>query len=183
MHKFLISLVFFLFLTPYSFCQVILEKQNRVENIDPGFCSWCCLESLGKHHKIEALHDLTHKRYLEWLKEPSVWINSSQEPRNTGTSMSVSMKLKSLGVKFTYQDHYNYDKTLLKRAIKDKLGCSIVVKQWWKDKTIGHHSILLLDYNEKGIEFFDPNDIDHIYTATLGWFDQYWTGYTLILEK
>lgn len=207
MRKFLFVFVFvFVFFPTNVFAQISLPKNCRVPNKEPGYCAWACISALGRYHKIESLHDLLNEREKEftwewdykskqWVKTPYVWIDYGsykiREHRSPATHRAIANKLDSLKVKYRYQDYYSYDKFLLKDAIKNKQGCLVVVK-WWKDSNgnaasatnnLDTHAILITDYNKDGISFFDPNDINHIYTATHKWFNYYWTGYTLVVEK
>lgn len=205
MRKFIVAFLLLLVFSSSIFSQVIIEKENRVENRNPGYCAWCCLEMLGRHHKIEALYNLLDEREKEftwewdarkreWIKSPYILTDYGsyklREHRSPATHRAIANKLNSLDVKYSYQDHYNYDKSLLKEAIKNKQGCLVVVK-WWKDangnaitamNNSSTHAIIILDYNEDGVEFLDPNHIDRTYSATHRWFNYYWTGYVLVLN-
>ena len=203
MRRFVATLLLLLVFSSSSFSQVVIKKENRVLNKSPGFCAWCCLETLGRHHKIEPLYDLQDNREKEftwewdarnkkWIKSPYLWTDYGsyklKEHRSPGTHRALVNKLDSLNIKYRYQNHYNYSKTLIKEAIKNKQGCLVVVK-WWTDdngKPIADsshtHAIVLLDYNDDGIEFFDPNDTECTYTASHQWFNHYWTGYVLVVE-
>lgn len=195
MRRFIVAFLLLLAVSSPAFPQVIIKKENRILNRNPGYCAWCCLEMLGRHHKIEVLYNLLDNREKEftwewdgrkreWIKTPYVWVDygnyKSKEHRSPATHRAKVNKLDSLGVKYTYQNYYNYDKTLIKKTIKDGQGCLVVVRWWYNSKDT--HAIVLLDYNDNGVEFLDPNDIDHTYTATHQWFNYYWTGYVLVLN-
>lgn len=198
MRKFVATLLLLFVFQFSSFAQVVIDKESRIENRNPGYCVWCCLETLGNHQQIAALKGLVDSRDKEfiwewnaqkkvWKKSPYVWIDYGtyqiKEHRSPGTARAISNKLDNLGVKYRYQNYYNYDKTLIKNAVKNKQACLIVVR-WWKGVPCPDtHAIILLDYNEKGIEFLDPNEIDNTYTASHQWFNHYWTGYVLVIDR
>lgn len=199
MRKFVAALLLLFVLSSSVFSQVIIKKESRILNRSPGYCAWCCIETLGRHQKIESLYNLVDNRAKEftwawneqkksWEKSPYVMVDhgnyKSFELRSPGPHRALANKLDELKVKYRYQNYYNYDKTLLKEAIKNKQGCLVVVKCYWGDSNPQHdtHAIILLDYNENGVHFFDPNDVEHTYTATHKWFDYYWVGYVLVID-
>ena len=47
----------------------------------------------------------------------------------------------------------------------------------------GEHAIILLDYSQSDVRFFDCNYPDKNWTATKSWFDTYWFGTSLVLER
>ena len=196
MRKLHLVLATFLVFCNFAFAEVKIAVKNRIPNDrDVGYCAWCCLETLGRHHKIKSLYDLVEKRsklsdYKEWNKEEKrwdhyVWVNygntKEKELRNVGGYRAVTNKLKALGVKFRSQR--SESKKLLKYAVKNDLGCMIVVFGKGVFLDGGTHAIILTEYKEDVIKFFDPNDVGHIYTANEAWLDKYWTGYTVVIEK
>lgn len=201
MRKFVATfLLLFAFLSS-AFSQVHIKKEHRIsnQNFETGYCAWCCIETIGKHYGIETLNNLTKNRSQEftwtwnsrtrsWEKSPYVMVDygnyKSLELRSPGTHQALVGKLNSLNVKYHYQNYYNYDKIIIKNAIKNDQPCLVVVKCYWgKRPTNDTHAIILLDYNDDGVSFFDPNDVDHVYTATHQWFNYYWIGYVLVIDK
>ncbi len=202
MRKFVATFLLLLAISFPVFSQVLISEEDRVENRSPGYCVWCCLETLGRHHGIKELDNLVSNRQKEftwqkkgekWVKSPYVWVDygnyRKKEHRSPGSPRAVANKLRSLNVKFRYQDYGNYSRSLIKRAIKEKKGCVIVV-YWWKSKDgkkliepgTSTHGIILLDYNDKGVRFLDPNHTGYTYSANHAWFRKYWTGYAIVLE-
>jgi hypothetical protein len=202
MRKFL-AILLLLTTTSSVFGQVFIKKENRVPNREPGYCCWACLETLGRQQKIKVLYNLVDKRAKEftwqwdenrkkWFKSSFVWTDYGSykkfEHRAPGGVRAISNKLNSLDVKFRYQNYGNFSRSLIKQAIKNKKGCLVVVKVWDDeplppDVIEPAHAIVLLDYNEKGIEFYDPNDKEDIYRVNHDWFNYYFTGYVLVLEE
>lgn len=200
MRKFVAAFVLLFAIACPSFAQVSIKKEHRVSNqvFETGYCAWCCLETIGRHYGIDALKDLAKNRSKEftwtwnektksWEKSPYVMIDygsyKSLELRSPGAHQALANKLNDLKVKYRYQNYYNYDKTIIKNAIKNNEPCLVVVKTFWGQDRSGSHAIILLDYNEDGVTFFDPNDVNHVYTATHQWFNYYWMGYVLLIEK
>lgn len=200
MRKFVATILLLLMFACPSFAQVHIKKEHRVsnQNFETGYCAWCCLETIGRHYGIEALTNLTKNRSQEftwtwdakkkvWEKSPYVMIDygsyKSLELRSPGSHQALANKLNELKIKYRYQSYYNYDKTIIKNAVKDKQPCLVVVKCYWGRPSNDTHAIILLDYNDDGIHFLDPNDPDYTYTATHQWFNYYWMGYVLVIEK
>ncbi len=200
MRKLVAALVLLFAFASFGFSQVHIKKEHRVSNqsFETGYCAWCCLETIGRHYGIKALQNLASNRSKEftwtwdeknkrWEKSPYVMIDygsyKSLELRSPGPHQAIANKLNSLNVKYHYQSYYNYDKTIIKNAIKSNQPCVVVVKCFWgKQPSDDTHAIILLDYNDEGVRFFDPNDIEHIYTATHQWFNYYWMGYVLVID-
>lgn len=198
MHKFFVSVFVFFAFVSSAFSQITLKTEHCVLNRTPGYCAWCCLETLGNYHKIEALYGLVEKRSQEsdfkewdkkkkeWVKEPYVWVDYgtyfTKEHVSPGSAQAVKNKLNALKVKYRLQESGNLDKDIFRYGIHNKLGVIIVVRDW-TEKTSVTHAILVQNYDEKGITFFDPNDVKSNYTATWEWVDRYWTGYAIVIEK
>lgn len=198
MRKFFISLLLVLVFSSSAFSQAKIRKECRVPNKDPGYCAWACLATLGRHQKIKVLYNLVEDREKEftwewneskrvWVKSPYLWVDygsyKNWEHRGPASHVSVRNKLNSLGVRYRSVD--NYDLSLINESVKNKQGCLIVVKCFWETSNNNHftHAIVIINYDDKGVEYIDPNDIDYVYTATHEWFNYYWTGYSLILDK
>ncbi len=192
-----------LFLAVPSWAQVEIDKKHRIENFGPGYCAWCSIETLGRHIGIEALHDLAKNRSKEssvkqWNSDKGVWVPLPyvmvshgynyngpwvQEKRNVGTDWGVYWKLTELRVKFKMQWTGEKDTKLIKYAIKNNLGCAFAVKKGCFGKNSSAHAMVLTNYDDKKVEYIDPNDPGNVYEATREWFDHWWSGWVLVLEK
>lgn len=191
-----------LFVTPLN-AQIKVRKQDRVQNIDPGFCAFCVLDTLGRHHQIKPLIGLLGKRQKESVRRVfdqnrQMWIDYvwtkypggvyQLEPNHGGGDQALRNKLDSLGVKYRIQNYHDTDKSILKYAIKtNKLGCLIVVKDWeapdpHRTDIYSPHAVLMTDYDSDYAYYIDPNDITE-YKVTWEWFNTYWMGYVLVVEK
>jgi hypothetical protein len=164
-----------------AFAEVKISKQDQIVNFGPGYCSWCCLETLGRHHEVKRLYKLAENRSKEPEKvavDYGTYISS--ESRNGGGDRAVYNKLKALGVKFEMQWTGNKNTDLIEYAIKNNLACEIVVNAGGFG-TKGYHSIILTEFTDKGIKLVDPNDPGAVYTASRAWFDYWWTGRVVVI--
>jgi hypothetical protein len=197
------SFVLLVTLCALVFGNVEIIEENRVANIgskeEPGFCAWACLSMLGRHHKIEALYDLVEKRANEsdflywdrdkgvWVAEPYVWVyykkGKEKELRCSGSEMAMINKLDELKVKYKIQKFGNKNRDIINYAMEKNLGCLIVVSSEAFEGFENAHAVVLTDYDEKEIRFIDPNDISTPYKVDRTWFDRYWTGCVVVVEK
>lgn len=157
------------------YADVSIPKENRIHNFYPGYCTWCCLETLGRYHKIEKLYNLVKNRqsdpdYIIWDEWNGYYI--VVEPRNTGSCRAVTEKLRSLGVKFRIQWDGNRDDGMIREAVKND-GCVVTMREGAFGPEA--HSIIVTSYNDKKVQFINPNDISY-YECTREWFEYYWTG-------
>jgi hypothetical protein len=203
MKRWFVSLVVILLLSAPSWAQVTIDKKHRVANFGPGYCAWCSIETLGRHHQIEALYDLAENRSKEssvrqwnpdkgrWVSLPYVMVSHGpnyqgpwvQERRNVGTDWGIYYKLKELGIKNRMQWTGNKDTAIIRYAMRNKLGCCFAVKEGCFGRGSSAHAMILTNYTDKTVEYIDPNDPKHVYEAKREWFDYWWTGWILVIEK
>lgn len=203
MKRIIASLVLVVTLCAFLLGGVEINEENRVPNRgskeEPGFCAWSCLEMLGRQHEVEALYDLVAKRAKEydfmhwdrdkgtWVADPYIWVyykkGKEKELRCSGGEMAVINKLDHLKVKYKIQRFGNKDKAIIKYAMDENLGCMIVVTSEAFEGFENGHAVVLTEFGDKEIKFIDPNDISTPYKVDRGWFDRYWTGYTVVIEK
>lgn len=198
MKRWFLSLFVALVLATHVFAQVDIDSKNRVENFGPGYCAWCSIETLGRHHGIKKLFDLAKNRSKEsdvrqwdgtqWVPQPYVVVEYGpgqyvQEKRNVGTDYGVYRKLNSLGVKYRMQWSGDYSHKLIQYAVKNKLGCCFAVRATAFGPKSSAHAMVLTNFDDKNIECIDPNDPASVYVYSREWFDRYWTGWILVIEK
>jgi hypothetical protein len=202
--KKILAIIFSLTLCAFLFAEIEVPIENRVPNIgnkeEPGFCAWACIEILGRQHKVKSLYDLVENRSKEcdfmhwdrdkgvWVEEPYIWIyykyGKEKELRCSGSEVAVINKLDVLEVKYRIQRAGDKRKNIIKYAMDNELGCMIVVSAEAFEGFDNAHAIILTHYDEKEVRFIDPNNIDtKSRPAERAWFDYFWTGYTLVIEK
>ena len=169
-------------LIPSQACSVDIDAKDRVKNQKPGFCAWASLETLGNHHKIKKMNGLLESRKglpSKWIIEHGwlVWVDASD-----GFVTTIKEKLDELKVKYYIREYGERD---LLPCVND-YGAAVGMSK----ETVGAdgikfgeaHMIILTRYNKKMVRFIDPNDRQE-YEASREWFDKYWEGVIVIVEK
>lgn len=198
MRKFIISIFLFLFVISSAFSQIELASEDRIANTSDdglgGYCAWCCIETLGRYHKIDALYGLKEKRTKlsdfkhwdkkldKWIDEPYIWVENEQGQkvktiRNIGDWTDIKNVLNKAKVKYLIQETGIKNTDVIKYAIDNDFGCMIVI-----NVKGGTHAIIIQNYDKDKIRIFDPNDPKINYTAGWDWLDQNWTGYALVIQ-
>ena len=177
MRKLILLLV--LGLIPQSILAVEIPRNVCVSNRQPGYCEWACLETLGNLYKVPALKNLVERRshdFDEWI--PTTQPNTFRLlPRNVGTDFVVKKKLDRLKVKYELIDNFNEE--ALKRI--DKEGA---VGTFYAGAFGGMgHAVVLTACNAKKVEWIDPNDVTWIMWADRSWFDYWWSGTVIFINK
>ena len=184
--KKLLFVVLTFFIVTISYGDVNIYKKHRILNRAPGFCCWCCIETLGRNQGIKQLYDLAKNRdndpyYVIGTEKIQTGENTyieiqHVEPKNGGSIGSVKQKLDALKIKYKISIQ---DENHLKECCK-KNGCVIFMKP--NSIMPGPHAVILTDYNDKTFEYLDPNKQIY-YKGTREWFDIYWDGVAISLES
>lgn len=201
MKRFFISVFATLLFVSSAWAQVVIDKQNRVSNFGPGYCAWCCLEMLGRQHNVSPLFNLAYNRSREsvqqwdgqkWISLPYVLVSYNadrnagpwvHEKRNIGTDWGIYHQLNDLKIKYRMQWAGNRGRDIIQYAMKNKLGCCFSVKAGCFGEGTSAHAMILTNYTDKTVEFIDPNDIQNVYEASREWFDYWWCGWIVVIEK
>lgn len=174
MKKFLISFIALFFIGNSVFADVLIKKENRVRNREPGWCAWVCLETLGKHHRIPKLYNLS----IDRMNDPDeIIINSDGYrefiPRNAATKETAQRKLDSL--KVNYEIRTGEPNWLKHNTIET--GCVVFMNP---PAFSEGHAIILTEFNEETIGFINPNDCRY-YIASREWFDAYFSHVAIVV--
>jgi hypothetical protein len=158
-----------------------IPKDCRVANIPPGYCCWASLETLGKVHGISSLNGLLESRTKESDTITIIQGGSIRlvEPKNYGYDHAIRAKLTTLKVKFWMNETGSSDRSLLKYA--NSHGCLVGLKAGARGE-LGH-GIVLTHYDDKIIRFYDSNQPDDTWEGSREWFDFWWSGMIVVVEK
>jgi hypothetical protein len=186
MRKFILATIAMLVICVSVFANINIEEQHRIQNRSPGYCAWCCIETLGRNQGIKQLEgltdarskdsDITEKRLVQI--DLDMW--EEQEviayPKNVGYLPEIRRKLDLLRVKYKITE---WDREHLKEAVQ-KHGCVVYMKT--NPVMPGPHAVVLTDYTDKIFRYIDPNGC-HCWEGSREWFDYYWDGVAISLEE
>lgn len=144
--------------------EVQIAPKNRIRNRPEGRCAWCALETLGRHHGIEALHDLADK--------------------HTTRAMPIDLEaaLDDLHIDYRTQPIGSRSTTILRYASREKLGAIVGFRALTPGQ--GPHMVTLVDFGDKEVRVIDSNDSDgRVRTMSLKRFLSWWDGFALVLEN
>lgn len=148
------------------FAEVKIDVKNRVPNKEPGYCTWCSIETLGKHHNIKALFDLVESRGDD----------------NTGTDKAIYRQLRKLKVKFKMQYFGSKKISLIEYAIKNDLGCAVgFLPRAFPSPSA--HMVVITDFNKKQVKFVDSVITDRVHVKSRRWFNKYFDGTVIVIER
>jgi ABC-type bacteriocin/lantibiotic exporter with double-glycine peptidase domain len=156
-----LPLLFILSSTTHA--EVDIAKENRVRNQPEGRCAWCALETLGRHHGIEALRGLAEKHTTR------------------ATPSDLEAALDALQVDYRTQPVGSRSTTILRYAIRENLGAIVGFRELVPGQ--GPHVVTLVDFGPDEVRVIDSNDADgRIRTMSLKRFLSWWDGFALVLE-
>lgn len=144
--------------------EVQITAVCRIPNRPPGRCGWCALETLARHHGIEALFGLTES--YACMASPS----------------DLEAALTERGVRYRVQYPGSRNKAILHRAVREGRGAAVGFRELIPGK--GGHIVTLIDFGEDWVRVIDPNDQDRrTRSMSLERFLYWWDGFALILEE
>src|SRR5439155_13777417 len=155
------ALTLLLLLPSFVQAEVNVVATCRIKNRPPGRCGWCCVETLARHHKIEALYGLAET-------------NASRcDVSNLETVVAdaeVSYRIQYPGIR---------NQAILRHAVQENLGAVIGFRELYPGA--GGHIVTLIDLTDDGVQVIDPNDADgRTRYMTLSRFLYWWDGFALV---
>jgi hypothetical protein len=196
MKKLFLGVLFALVFSINAIAEVEIPEDKRVKNFDSGCCVWCAIEDLGNVHGISELKGLAKYRHEKYGKK-KVWVEAlytydpwgnlvmiqgphwSHTNEAPGTYDRVCHELDRLKVKYKIQDHWNCDPAILEEAVDKCLGCAVALRDY--PAPGNNHMVTLTDINDKNFVFVDNNGKCGRFVRTRQWFNQHWTGFTVIV--
>jgi hypothetical protein len=155
--------VLFIAFTSAAWAEVNIPTECRIKNLPPGRCGWCALETLARHHHIEALYGLTKAHAT--LSSPE----------------HLEEVLDQAGVAYRIQYPGNYSKAILRNAVKKGLGAAVGVRGDYNGH--GPHILTLIDFDKDRVKVIDCNDKDRrTREISMDDFLYWWDGFAIVLE-
>lgn len=151
-------------LSSTAHAEVNIALKNRIRNRPEGRCAWCALETLGRHHGIEAL-------YGQADRHPS-----------RATPADLEAALDAARIDYRTQSIGSRNTTILRYAIRENLGAIVGFREFRPG--MGPHMVTLVDFDTEEVRVIDSNDADgRVRTMPLKRFLSWWDGFALVLEK
>lgn len=160
---------------------VVLTPQQRVENLDPGCCTWASIEMQGRFLGIRSLTGLTRDRQ----KQAEEWIaladgSKQQRQDSGGTVERIEEELKKRKVAFRIQKEGDFSFSLIDSAVKSRRPVSVSLRDYPEDGTF--HAVLLIDINDKTVRFIDSNSPSRDVHKSRAWFNKHWIGRVVSID-
>lgn len=163
-----------------------IDNKIRVPNKEPGWCMWCCLQTLGVKYNIPKLKTIMTD-IEEKDKDQILMLDEDRfvyRPKSAAYPDTIKRKLVKLRVKHKIQDFGNHDTELIKYAMQKDLGCVVVMNSEGLIscfKKPGKHAVMVIDFTDEIVEFADPNVVQVNYLASRDWFDKYFEGFIVVV--
>lgn len=190
------SLMFVFIYGMFAFAEVDVPQDKRVKNLDSGVCVWSAIENLANIHGIDQLKGIAqyrHDTYKEvlvfvpksyivdiygvWHETGGYWKYVNQAP---GTSNRVKEEFTRLNLtKFKIQDHDDKNLDILNEAVNKKLGCAVGLKDY--PNPTNYHMVTLTELTKDKFVFIDNNGDCERFEKSREWFDDHWTGFTVLV--
>lgn len=145
-----------------------LPQWARTKNYGPN-CLWACVNTLAR------LHDIHDHRFILADRIADHNIRGYKDARD----IHVEEYLKHIGANYKITQQKNKDKSLL-----EQYGSSYgVVVSFYKGFRPGwvSHAVLVIEYTDTSVTFWDPNFPTYTYKCTRRWFDYWWSGGSLVI--
>ncbi len=156
-----------------------IPAANRIKNKPPGYCGWCCLETLGRTLGIPKLANISVEREKDpdfvYYVQDGPYLRPVVEPKNGASRLSVQCKLNELGVKHRITV---FDRQHLADAA-DKTGCVVFIRAGGFGPE--PHAVIATKCDDKFVRLIDPNTTKE-QTYTRETFDKWWDGTTISVE-
>lgn len=130
-------------------------------------CTWACIETAGRALGVKEVEGLMHSR-------PFIY---------AGYMYRVQAVLARQGVKSICHADYVYDRDTLRKYAPTN-GCVVTIMAGSDFIDFrGCHSILVLDYGDNMVTYYDPNHRDEKRTVERKKFDRWWSGNLIVVLK
>lgn len=137
---------------------------HRIKNVG-GRCTWACIETAGRAIGLTKLHGFAYAQ-------------PNPQPGHTAT---VRKLLTALNVRFVLEDDYVYNLDhFTTYANSHGVIVTIMAGSDFVDFS-SCHSILVKDYGEQVVEYFDPNHPLESRSVSRAKFDKFWSGNAIVI--
>jgi hypothetical protein len=165
MKRFWTSLLALTLFCGMAVADVKIATADRVENVSPGYCSWCAIETLARHHKITSLVGLVKNRV--------------EDKKFSGGASWLIMKALN-EAKVDYKIRFIADYEAIQEACDEGRGAVVNIFNY--PDTYNYHAITLTHIDKKIVRFVDSNDIEKDVELPRAFFEKNWDGFSLVLS-
>jgi hypothetical protein len=143
--------------------EVRVAPENRIRNLPGDRCGWCALETLARHHGIQALYGLADRHTTR------------------ATAADLEEALDDAHVNYRVQDAGCRYTLILRYATRAKLGAVVGFRE--RAPGDGGHLVTLVGFGPDTVRVIDSNDPDgRVRTMPLKRFLSWWDGFALVIE-
>jgi hypothetical protein len=145
---------------------VEIPEDCKVKNRG-SFCEWCCLDTLGRIHKVEPLIGLLDKQCADYpLGFP-------------GHDILVRGRLKALGVRHIFQKTGDMRRDLFEKYA-NKYGVVSSIK-YGNSYSGWCHAVIVTEYSDTRVGFYCPDNTHKIWRCGRSWWDANWDGHVVVI--
>lgn len=159
MKKSILALCLTLALLTGARAEVNISPAHDIPNLRNSFCMWCCVEVIGRHQGVKAVHGLVETRG----REVRVGVAMNEE---------VTARLDALGVK--YRTHGGKDPSFLAEVLARNKP--VMVTAWTR---FGRHAVVLTDLTADHARIVDSGHPGVAVELPRATFDRAWDGWAL----
>ena len=152
-----------------------------------GYCAWACIETLGRHNRVDKLRGLVEWRQKSWpvqvtLRDVDGRFHTIR--RNYGSDLAVQRCLEYLEVSFRQQATGTTDTLIVRRAVLDGSGVAVGMLPGAFEGMAADegHAVIVLNFSRDFVTILDPNRVGVDKTFTRKWFDTYWMGWAVTIR-
>jgi len=134
-----------------------------IKNDRSGRCTAACIETAARANGVKKLEGF-------FSRGPT-----------PGYTVQIEAALKKEGVDYLMTKDYSYDREPLKGyAESHGVIVTILKGATWIDFQ-GEHSILVTEYGEEDVVYYDPNRHTKLWKVSRKEFDKYWAGNAIVV--
>lgn len=141
-----------------------INPTNHVPNLNPGYCGYASLETIGRHRGYPQLHGLT----------------AAQVRHSPGYGATTTPHLKRIcndrGVPATYQPYGTHDYGTVRR------GGAVVTVLPGDPREPMAHAVVVLGLDNKSVYLYDPNFPGKTTTMPRADFARRWAGNAVVVH-
>ena len=213
MKKFLLAALTVLVLTVSAFADFHVAKKNHMQNMDPGRCAWCALETLGRTlgwKSLEGCRDRNERgayredmiaeldkckvRYrVHWPKEGEHFYHVIHIPQGKTKQTWIGVRRSEAAAKKLMRSSDSEGVYWIERRlhwstefIRDALddGLGVAVSLDIQTGKHSRHMVVVVGMDDDTVRIVDSNwKAGTIREESMAWFVTHFNGFALVIER